>query len=590
MRALATRAAKAAVTAGDYGLAAACLRALSAVREQDRCEQDCGETAAATAGETEESEAAFVDLFANLCVNYYGSRGAREFAGEFVGELRRYALGGERGGAGGGGLGEACGRRTAGIAGGLRGSHGGSHGGDLAVAVTGYKLLSLAAESGPLGAAAEAAEGEVLEASVLEAIAENVERVCGGDRPVEERERIEDGVALAREAVPVAVRMGVEERNVSFTKAEWETHPRPSTGLTASGLTASHGRLNPVKKCLRFLALLDFAEAAASRKGVAPGTRSSLGCYAEATGTVPAMMEFLCECIAAIEPEEGGGGGGGGKKKKDEKGKGEGDPEWMDVFGEFNPNREFNPNSEGKGGEDAGESEGDCAYAEELDPTTVRFIGNLCSYTFYRTLQTLPSVTKNWYNDDCKDKAVKAAALDFVEDSAGRLLLKRELEIIEAVPKDVMGEMNVSGNLAGGRIVATYLQDETELRVVVTVPAAFPLKNVTVDCSEAGGGGGPAVGKKWGLMMNCLIKNQDGGIADALLMWKKNIDHEFQGVEPCPICYCVLEPKTRSMPTLNCKTCISTHFHNGCLVKWFQQSGKNVCVVCQQDWKGGFRR
>jgi hypothetical protein len=102
----------------------------------------------------------------------------------------------------------------------------------------------------------------------------------------------------------------------------------------------------------------------------------------------------------------------------------------------------------------------------------------------------------------------------------------------------------VEGNLQGGRIVASYLQDETKLRVVVNVPAGFPLKNVDVDCTEAGGGSGQA--KKWGLMMNCLLKNGDGGVIDALLLWKKNIDATFDGVEPCPICFCVRSTLTHA--------------------------------------------
>ena len=33
--------------------------------------------------------------------------------------------------------------------------------------------------------------------------------------------------------------------------------------------------------------------------------------------------------------------------------------------------------------------------------------------------------------------------------------------------------------------------------------------------------------------------HQDGSILDAITMWKENLDKQFEGVEPCIICYSV---------------------------------------------------
>lgn len=62
---------------------------------------------------------------------------------------------------------------------------------------------------------------------------------------------------------------------------------------------------------------------------------------------------------------------------------------------------------------------------------------------------------------------------------------------------------------------------------------------------------------------------------------KRNLEKEFEGVEPCPICYCILHPKTFSLPTLACPTC-NNKFHSTCLYTWFKNSGKSKCVICQQ--------
>ena len=40
--------------------------------------------------------------------------------------------------------------------------------------------------------------------------------------------------------------------------------------------------------------------------------------------------------------------------------------------------------------------------------------------------------------------------------------------------------------------------------------------------------------------MRTLLDNKDGSLLDAVVLWKKNVDQVFEGVEECPIC---LNPK-----------------------------------------------
>ena len=60
---------------------------------------------------------------------------------------------------------------------------------------------------------------------------------------------------------------------------------------------------------------------------------------------------------------------------------------------------------------------------------------------------------------------------------------------------------------------------------------------------------------------------------------------EFDGVEPCPICYCVVEAKAHTLPTSCCATC-GAAFHSRCVLKWFMESQKAKCPICQQPWAG----
>jgi hypothetical protein len=223
--------------------------------------------------------------------------------------------------------------------------------------------------------------------------------------------------------------------------------------------------------------------------------------------------------------------------------------------------------------------------------------------------QSVPTLAKTWFNDDCP-RYLQQKLMSFVENKVSPETLSRELVRIKDATS--FGEMTVNGSAVSREVTAIYHQDEVsrpvkqnnlsyfpasltnsiisayhlqcQLSVTIRVPPAFPLRNVEVDLGKTLGIAEKRW-RRWSLNIMLMLNNQDGSILDALLLWKNNVDKEFEGVEPCPVCYSVLCIKTHSMPNLQCKTC-NNRFHSLCLHKWFQSSGKSNCVLCQQPWSG----
>jgi len=213
-----------------------------------------------------------------------------------------------------------------------------------------------------------------------------------------------------------------------------------------------------------------------------------------------------------------------------------------------------------------------------MDDFSVQKIATL---VLFRTVESLPTLVKTWYNDDCP-RFLRQKLSAFVDNIVAPATLQRELVRIKDAT--TFGEMTVSGSCVSREVVATYEQDECALSVTIRMPSTFPLRNVEVDCQKTMGIAENRW-RRWALQIMLMLNNQDGSVLDALLLWKQNVDKEFEGVEPCPVCYSVLCVKTHRMPDLECKTC-HNRFHTSCLYKWFQSSGKSVCVICQQPWSG----
>lgn len=79
---------------------------------------------------------------------------------------------------------------------------------------------------------------------------------------------------------------------------------------------------------------------------------------------------------------------------------------------------------------------------------------------------------------------------------------------------------------------------------------------------------------------NHFLSFQNGSIMDGLILWKRNVDKRFEGVDDCMICFSVIHGSNYSLPKLSCKTC-KKKFHSACLYKWFSTSNNATCPLCR---------
>jgi E3 ubiquitin-protein ligase listerin len=129
-------------------------------------------------------------------------------------------------------------------------------------------------------------------------------------------------------------------------------------------------------------------------------------------------------------------------------------------------------------------------------------------------------------------------------------------------------------------IVATYTQSsELQCQLKIKIPLDYPLKSVQVDIGEQLKIKQQKI-RNWTLSIRNLLHTRNGDIISAILLWKKNIDKEMEGVEECYICYSVMHASDKSLPTMQCRSC-SNKFHVGCIRKWFNTSNKSNCPLCQ---------
>nr|XP_027187689.1 E3 ubiquitin-protein ligase listerin isoform X2 [Cicer arietinum] len=217
---------------------------------------------------------------------------------------------------------------------------------------------------------------------------------------------------------------------------------------------------------------------------------------------------------------------------------------------------------------------------ESLWPIESGKISSLAGAIYGLTLHVLPAYVRSWFND-LRDRNASTAIESFTRTCCSPPLIANELsQIKKANFRDE--NFSVSVSKSANEVVATYTKDETGMDLVIRLPASYPLRPVDVDCTRSLGIS-EIKQRKWLMSMMLFVRNQNGALAEAIGIWKRNFDKEFEGVEECPICYSVIHTTNHSLPRLACKTC-KHKFHSACLYKWFSTSHKSSCPLCQSPF------
>ena len=132
---------------------------------------------------------------------------------------------------------------------------------------------------------------------------------------------------------------------------------------------------------------------------------------------------------------------------------------------------------------------------------------------------------------------------------------------------DGAGSLVIKPSTTAREVIARYEIDESALELIVRLPSAYPLAQAEVSCEERVGARSRL--RKWTLGVAAILKHQNGAVAQSLDRWRRNVDAEFSGVEPCPICYAVVHPVDHQKPRLRCRQCDNA-FHAACLYTGFE--------------------
>ncbi|KAI0567839.1 hypothetical protein FGB62_1g022 [Gracilaria domingensis] len=223
-------------------------------------------------------------------------------------------------------------------------------------------------------------------------------------------------------------------------------------------------------------------------------------------------------------------------------------------------------------------------------------VGHAAGIVFARALQRLPALSREIVTHELeRGAALRVEA--FVRKNLAALLITAEVRKVKEwggdsegmAAEDDEGELSARGSVAGREVWATYRFSDVTLEIGMRIPDVFPLQTATVE-ARSKIGMSEAQWRKTLLGMATLLHTKNCSLAEALALWRRNLDKAFQGFEECPICYSVLHVLTAALPKKTCRTC-KNNYHSDCLLRWFSTSNTSSCPTCRSAFyvsKGGF--
>ena len=216
-------------------------------------------------------------------------------------------------------------------------------------------------------------------------------------------------------------------------------------------------------------------------------------------------------------------------------------------------------------------------------------------YTLMETVLKLPNIVRKWWKDMKRGDNDRFA--QFMSTSITPAIISREISQCKSSITNTLfskdnnnveenydededeDTLTITGSVVSRDIIAEYVKKDCKLEICISLPTTYPLRAVEISCRKRTGVK-PEIWRRWALQIRALLSLHNTSISAGIVKFCENVDKEFSGVEPCPICYCVIHIVDRNLPRISCKVC-HNKFHSSCLHKWFSNSQKSTCPLCR---------
>ena len=206
---------------------------------------------------------------------------------------------------------------------------------------------------------------------------------------------------------------------------------------------------------------------------------------------------------------------------------------------------------------------------------------SLALFLLFSFATFFPRYLKKWL--ELNKRKFSSLALFLLKNGINRKIFEAQVDKIELTQNEWHSdEFNVYINTKAKEIIIIYTQDEAIIELTITIPDNYPVENVDVKMNKKAKLPTKTI-LKFTLLFKKLLNSKNCSIVESIVKWKKNLDLEYSGIEPCPICYYILQPGSNNVPRKPCKTC-HHKFHSKCIFKWFKSSGKSECPLCKSQF------
>ncbi|KAL6254811.1 hypothetical protein P5V15_014145 [Pogonomyrmex californicus] len=206
---------------------------------------------------------------------------------------------------------------------------------------------------------------------------------------------------------------------------------------------------------------------------------------------------------------------------------------------------------------------------------TEKRLDHIVCWLYTNCLRHLPVLVRQWLST--VDSRVSAIVDKVTSHYVSPKLCEDEL-LYSRLQLANVENMQVKIHSTAREVVAIYQMEDTKLELSIVLPSNYPLGRIKVESGQQIDG--TAKWRNCYMQLSKFLTHQNGSVWDGLLMWKRNLDKKFAGVEECYICFSIFHISTYQVPKLSCHTC-RKKFHTRCLYKWFNTSQKSTCPICR---------